>query len=459
MKDFINKFPNGLELQRITTLNKYKELYENNQYSIFGVHDIIKNQYKDVKDLMYLAHAIPARISEFYGDFVQGDTARLLINNTTGVKNDDEFVAQIVYENDLKEKIYDYAVEQSEFGYVVLLGYVDENSFFKIDAAPQDQYFPQADGSVIFATYKADPNDNTHKRLLLLTQHYKIEGGNVVIERQAFETNEKGVATKTIGLDIFSTLLGKTLNPTDTIEGLDELPIRQIDNGKRAKWGFGKSDYHDITPQLAEINERATHSSTQLLKNLDAKMVLPKSMFNEDGKAKYTEAYAMENTNEVEPKYIINSNPLLTETREHIMFELKMVSFLTGVPMFELLKGSMPERVEGLRMQLFSAVRKTDTKRAKIKRGIMDMFRIGFKMTNRKIEQDVEIKFGDVLPTDDLLSAETEATKVRSGLSSRKSAIKRLENLDDTQADDEMKQIANEDRIAGVADTTVPPTV
>ena len=39
-----------------------------------------------------------------------------------------------------------------------MLGRVKEGKFY-IDQVPNDQYFPQRDGSVIFATYFKDPND------------------------------------------------------------------------------------------------------------------------------------------------------------------------------------------------------------------------------------------------------------------------------------------------------------
>lgn len=456
------KFPTATERNRIGTLKDYQRLYDNEQYAVLGIHEIIKKQYKNLADLVYLAHAIPARITEFYGDFVSGDVDRMIIQAGTDNVEDEKFVEEIVFENDLKEKVFDIASNQSEFGFTVLVGRVDEENIYHIDEVATDQYFPQADGSVVFATYKSDPADKSGKRLLLYTQHYHMNdaGTAVVIDRQAWTTDDNGVANAKYDLQAMATILGKdSLEETSTIDGLDELPIRQIDNGKRTKWGFGKSDYADVLPQLAEINERSTQISTQFLKNLNAKTIVPATMLDEDGKVPEGDTYAIDSKEDVTPSYLVNTNAMISDAREHILQEAKFVSFTTGVPMFEILKSSMPERVESLRIQLFSAIRKTTRKRAKLIRAIKDMIRIGFKMTGKTFDQDPVIVFGDVLPTDDNLEATTEATKVGAGLSSRVSSIMRLENVTQADAEKELEKINEEANMAGVLDTSNPPTL
>lgn len=456
----INKFPNTTERERVATLKKYDRLYENEQKAVLGLHKWIEKQFSDQSDILYIAHAIPARISEFYGDFVQGDVSQMVIESAN--EKDSEFVNEIIDGNDLKEKIYDYGVDQSEFGFLVLLGRVEDDNFI-IDTVPQDQYFPQPDGSVVFATYKRNPDVVFNDQYYLYTQHYKKESGNVVIERQAFETGINGIAIKKIDLSVIAKLLGKDeIKDKETLD-IDVLPIVQIDNGRRSKYGFGKSDYADIMPQLAEINERLSQNATQFLKNINAKMLLPdlgEKIVDEDGKIKTgIDAYLvpLENHN-VEARYIVNDNPLISDAREHIIFQLKMISWLSGVPMFELLKTGMPEQVESMRIQLFNAIRKTDTKRAKLMKGIKDILWVGSKLLNKEFEENVIIKFGDVLPIDERVETEIEETKTRAGLSSRRSAIKRLEGYDDEKVDNEMVEISKEEKVAGI-DIDKPPTL
>lgn len=450
------EFPSRTDCDRLATLKKYQSLYDNDAFSVFGLHELIKKQFPVGQALIYLAHAIPARISDFYGDFVRGDTDNMVIMAGTGVESDEDFVKQVVYESDLKEKVYDLAVSQSEFGFCVMLGRLDDDENYIIDEVGQDQYFPQADGSVVFATWKKDPADAQGKNLLLLTQQYSMVDGKCQIECKAWKCDPAGVVQGDYSLEEMGKILGRTLVATSTLD-IDELPIRQVDNGKRQRTGYGKSDYADILPQLGEVNERVSHVATQLLMTLDAKLQMPKSMFDEDGKPKFFNAYALDSNQDPEVKYVTNPNALLAEADTHVKTQLKTISFVSSVPMFELLKESMPDRVESLRIQMFQAERKTQTKRSKMKRALLDMFRIGAKMKGIKLEQDIVIKFGSVLPTDPLIDATTESTKVSAGLSSHKSAIMRLNNYNEEQAEAEMKEIKSEDAIAGVLDTKDAP--
>lgn len=453
-------FPNEVELKRIQTLRKYEKLHDNEQESVLLLHDIIKKQFKDIKDIPYLSHAIPSGVSGFYSDFVQGDADRLVIDVVNGNEAEQAFIDEVIDNNDLNEAIGDYAYNQSEYGFEVLLGYVKDNKFY-IQTVPKDQYFPQADGSVIFATYLFDPTDvKTNlkdRKKILYTQQYKVDGANVVIERKLWQVDTYGRADEELQL----AYAGITALPEEKIENLDRLPIWQIDNGRQTSWGFGKSDYADILPQLAEVNERRTHISTQLLKNLDAKLQLPsiEAMKDEKGNLKPFD-YIMPTKEDVEAKYIINENPLIENTEKHIESQLKMISWTTSVPMFELLKSSMPERVESLRIQLFGAVRKTTKKRAQITKGIRNILYIGYLMINNKeMDGRIAIKYSDVLPTDALQETQIESEQITAGLTSKHSAIKRLHNFTDEEADEEIKIINAENIASGAVNPSEAPTL
>lgn len=448
-----NTFPNVTELTRISTLRNYEKLYMNDQMSVLGLHELIKKQFKKTSDLIYLSHAIPARVSDFYGDFVAGDTEKMVITAGTENDQDEEFVDAIVYNNDLKEKISDIGTEQSEFGFAPLLGYLDEAGDYIIELIPQDQYFPQSDNSVVVATYRVDTRGTDSKKFVLLTKHYYLVGEDLFIDRQAWNCDEKGVAVSPVELSVMASIMGKvSIEPVTKIVGLGDIPIRQVDNTNRNKWGFGKSDYADIIPNLAEINERTSHVAVQLLKNLDAKMQLPSNLFNEDGSVKPFENIAVDSKDSPDSKYITNSNTLMTEAGDHILRELKFISMVTAVPMFELLRTSTPETVEGMRMNMFSAIRKTNRKRSRVKRALNDLIRIGFKMSGKALEQDINFVFSDVLPTNELQNAETESVKVTAGVTSKRSSIMRLEGVDESDAEEELKRIEQENRISGIGD-------
>ncbi len=301
--------------------------------------------------------------------------------------------------------------------------------------------------------------DETEAPLLLYTQLYEEAGEKVTITRQVWSTDVDGMAVDDLGEAILKVYFNQS--PTETLD-IDEIPVVQIDNGKPTKWGFGKSDYCDIMPQLAEINERRTHIATQLLKNLDAKIELPEreDMKGENGSLKYFEYIMRADKNEPETRYITNENPLIEATEKHITSQLQMISYITDVPMWQLTETTtQPETVGGMKIKMFSALRKTNRKRMKMKKGVEHIIEIGFKMLGKEMAGTVVLDFSEVLPNDNLEDAQVEEIKTRAGISSRRSAIKRLENYSEEELDEEMQTIKNEEVQSGAVNPNDVPVL
>lgn len=458
-----NVFPNATEIERINTLEKFDKLYENRQREILPLHQIIKKQYKNNEDIIYLGHAIPAKIADFYGDFVQGDVNRMTLDYDDDDANVETF-ENIVIDNEIEERINDWATQQSISGYCVLLAYVVDGRIVIQDVDP-DQYFPQSDGSVIFATYFRDyktlneaVTDHSQADLLLYTQHYTEANGKVVIERKVWSTDVDGKAKEDLGEEKLKMYFD--VEALETLD-VDTIPVVQIDNGRKTKYGYGKSDFADIIPQLTEINERRTHIATQLLKNLDAKIELPEraDMKNDDGSLKYFEFIMRADKDEPETRYVTNDNPLIEATEKHIMSQIQMISFLTDVPVWGLTENSSPEKVESMKIKLFAALRRTDRKRAKMNRGIEKLIEISFKLLGKEMNGKIVLQFSTVLPTDDLVDAQVEEIKIRSGLSSARSAMKRLENYTEEELDKEQELIRNENISSGAVNPNNVPVL
>jgi len=447
-------FPSETEIKRITTLKKYDDIEDNKQFSALGLHPLVRKHLSD-SDLIYISHAIPSKVSEFYADFVSGEEDKLQF--IVGDDKQQELVDHIVDFNDLVEKIYDFAYDQSEFSFVVLLGRVEDDEFI-IDAVPQDQYFPQRDGSVIFASYVVKPNaTDPTTDVWLYTQHYRIENGHVVIERELHDTLVGSLKGSKVELSKYDT----SLLPREEIKELAYLPIVQIDNGRKRGTGFGKSDYEDILSNLSEINERVSQIAIQFLKALNAKMILPASMKNQEGGVNPFEYVMIDDNSQmrIQPQYLSLNNPLINEAYTHIEKQINMISFVTSVPAFELTGNTQPERVESLRIKLFSAVRKTTRKRMKMKNGLDWLIRIGLMMKGIAEPEKITIKFGDVLPEDALTEANIEELKLRNGLISKRSAMKKLDGMTDEQVDAEIEEMNGENAVAGVFPQNNPPQI
>jgi len=449
------KFPNVNEMVRMSVVSKFIKILDNQQFEVLGLHHLIKKQLKDSKAQdVYVSHSIPEKIADFYGDLVQGNVQDMVIES---IDEGEEFnaIEETVNFNELKEMVYDIAYDQTGLGYAILLARV-ENGQIIIDQVPQDQYFPQLDGSIIFASYvkrtDADVNAdwNDKRNYWLYIQHYSIPQEKVVIERSLWTVNSDGQKAEQITLEKYN----PALQPLENLY-VDELPIFQIDNGKRRRDGFGRSDFANILPQLSEVNERTTQQAIEFLKNIDAKLQLPKGIMKEDGELKQFDYYEVDKDSP-EVKYITNDNQLLDAVDKYIDRQLRFISWATAVPMFEMTGSGAPERVETLRIKMFQAQRKADTKRSNIRLGLKYILRIGLKLAGYSDVADIKVEFSDVLPTDPLTVAQTEAIKVREGLTSKRSSIKRIENYDDDTLDEELALIQSENKIAGI-DVNIPP--
>jgi len=138
---------------------------------------------------------------------------------------------------------------------------------------------------------------------------------------------------------------------------------------------------------------------------------------------------------------------------------MQFISMRTGVPFFEMDRSGNPEQVEAMKIRFFKANRITNTKRSRITKGLKKLLKIGFQMLGKKLEGNITIKFSDVLPTSELNTVQVEGQKVTFGLSSKKKAIQRLENVSEEDAVAELQQIASEAVIAGGVNPNNPPTI
>ena len=144
---------------------------------------------------------------------------------------------------------------------------------------------------------------------------------------------------------------------------------------------------------------------------------------------------------------------MMGEADKHIEKQLSFISFFTSVPMFALLSnGSVPERVESMKMRYFDAMRKADAKRVKIKMGLDWALRIGLMMLGIKEPDPIDISCNDLIFNEPEVNANIEEVKLRNGLTSKRSAMKRLDNLTDDEIDNELKEISDEEKISGIGD-------
>jgi len=447
-----SNFPNSNELKYIEKIDTLRNLLNNLQYEELGLHDLIMNHMKSDqrKDVLYIAHALPHKIADFYADFVQGDSRKVnIISQADDGSEEASKVEEIASENNLQRRIYDFAYDQTGYGKTILLGYVDENEVFRIQQIRPDFYFPQKDGSIIFASLVlTSESDNEHDYRYYIQHYQKDDSGQVFIERSLYEADGRKAGDR-LKLSEYSTSI-----PEMEELGITEYPIIELRNGRKDM----ASDIEPIMPQLDQINERMTQVAIQLLKNLNPKLQGPEGILDEQGQLKDFEAIEVRE-GDADLDYVTNENAMIERAEKFVERQVQFISFITSIPVSDLIRQSaQPTTAEALRTRMHGAMSKAQTKRGQIIPELEKIIQIGLKLTETTDDpNNITIEFGPVLPEDEVQKTQVEQMKLNMGITSKRTAMKRLDGLTDDEVDAELERINNEQAQAGFQ--TNPPTV
>lgn len=442
------KFPNEKEKKRLESLRKYEELYDGEHFALFGIKDYFVDGSKEQKKL-YIAVNLPALISEYYADMVVADGIY--------VDTDDEQVQEVVNDiysrNSLDVAFYESSITTSKSGFSVFRVRVDAFERVIIEEIPVDQYFPQADGSIVLASYITLVSSMTGKKFKFLYKQVYTQAtptSNVMLTHELWKVNGQKDPTERVPVTDYMPNIESDIMDT----GFPIMPVFQINNSKSSKSSFGKSDYKDPMPLFDEINNRITQISVQLIKHLRARIAVPAGTLDQEGAVKVSESDVFEvGDGDKMPQYITNSNPLIDSGFAQLDKLILLVSAVTKIPAEEMGypgKGGA-EKPEAMRIKLFSTIRKVSRKRIYMEQVIIDMMNLALLLKGVKLPSDQErfelrVKWTDALPIDDNLLTERLNAQVQGGLKSKRKAIRELQDIYDTELDEEIALIEEENQ-------------
>lgn len=452
-------FPSDEDAARLKTLSRLEKLYTGQHFKVFGMKDYFKAS--DInKGKMYIALNLCALISEYYADMIIGDGVYFDVpNEGEDGKELQKSINEIVERNDLDRRLFEVAVTQSKSGFgVIRVAKDDITGEALIQEVPVDQYFPVWSGAIdpkmtecTLASYidLADEKGKTKEYIYKQIYSYTVNG-SVYLEHQLWSTKSIANADGTYGkhqdarkpISLFDSSL------TDgVIDGITQIPVFKIDNIRGSGSIYGKSDYDDISDLIAEINNRITQISIQLVKNLNAKLAVPRGTITDDGTVQSTgtELFEVgEGEGAFVPKFILNENPLIKEGFNQIEDLTRQVSAITKIPMdvFGIDTKGGAERVEAMRMRLWNTLRKATRKRIYFDKTLKNIIRMCVKVeTGMDVDSDIKVVWSDILPEDKLEKTEMLVSQVAGGLKSPKKAVKELQDLDDADLEEEMAMI------------------
>lgn len=456
MKHF---YPPKREKGRFLELKKYKDIYDGDHINVFNhqkPHLYINNINKKI---LYIAVNLAAKISEYYSSLILGDGIFFDVDDN-GVQ---EQVNEIVNQNDFDITLLEGAIDQSRYGYFLLrvrTGTLEgEEGKAIIEQVPNDQFVIEFTHDLkakikrleLFAFIRM-MNEKGKEIKYLFKEIYlypngKVEEEEVELRKELWRVDINNQPEEKVNLEILDpNLSGKDSEMT----GLNFIPARLINNSKPSGVNFGKSDYKDLMDLFEELNDKVSMISKQLMKHMNSKIAVPQNTLDDDGNLRASEADIFEVADgEHPPSYIVNSNPQIDQGFKHIEHIIRDIAAIAQMPLQSLgfdTKGGV-ESPEGFKLKNFETEQRINKKRLYMDTPLQFIINTALFLESETDKQKIEVVWSDVLPEDLKITTEVLALQVNSGLKSKETAIKELQELDEEQLEEEIARIAEDNKI------------
>lgn len=238
------------------------------------------------------------------------------------------------------------------------------------------------------------------------------------------------------------------------------LLVEHVPNWRLDDMFYGISDYHDIESLIDEMNNRISRISRVLDKHENPKLILPPGImkYDEVNQRYYVEKEDLEAV-EVDPdgptgdlpKYLVWDAQLEAAFKQ--IEQLLQILFLiseTSPDAFGMGKQGVAESGRALKFRLLRTIGKINRKQLYFHESLKNILYaaqvLDVEWGRGGYEPGIpDIQWPDPLPKDPVEAATTETARVSAGLTSRESAIKRLDGLEGEQLKEELDRI-NEER-------------
>lgn len=443
------KYPYEESVERINGYSYYNKLLAGEHFDAFALKGD-RNFTIGYAKLRYVVCNFAGLVSKVSADFLFGKEAHVI------AEKNKEWIEELFFKNKMRTKCYESSITNSALGDSVFRVRAKDNEIVIEEISP-DIYFPHIYGEKI----KAQPNV---EEIAWIQKDANIEyllreiHGPGFIEIKAYVT-DSGKIDKEIEIEEYNKIFGtnyKKLEATNIPYNL----IVHIPNYRLKRGYFGTSDYLDIDELVFALNNRMTKIENILDKHSDPILAIPEGVLDEDGRVKRESLTMFEMDSEGnKPEYIVWNASLESAFKEvDKIVEMMLLFSETNPDVFGLSKGSAAESGRALRMRLIRTIAKTFRKQLYYRQGLQEISMIaqelakanGYTVMGKKISGDIEIpevKFGDGVVVDERDVVETESIKLENGTTSKKRAIMRQEDVNESEADDIIEEIKSQDSV------------
>lgn len=234
--------------------------------------------------------------------------------------------------------------------------------------------------------------------------------------------------------------------------GVNRSLLVHVPNFRHGSRYWGLSDYYDLEPLFDALNNRVSKTDRILDKHANPKLVLPAGSTDGGGVVRLSEMDLYEVSTAQESaavKYVTWDGKLEAAIR-HADSLIDQIFRLAEVSpaAFGLDKAGNIESGRAMRMRFIRTQAKMARKRQYFDVGTRRVLWLAQKL--RQVHGGgpapvaIEIHWMDGIPDDYNESVDVESVRIQAGLTSRESAIKRIDNVDDAQARAEIQRMQEE---------------
>jgi hypothetical protein len=465
------KFPPSSEDARLKRYTGNRQLYETDHDEVFG--QWFRTIRHDTDASLEILFDFPRRLSNLWASLLVGDSPTFAPSGGEGEDRTEvkKRLGTLVQKSGLNAALRECVVDMSRFGDGLLKTRKDEGGVV-VEAVSPELWFPVVERGnvrkikqhVLAWTFEEDRSDGvfsqiagafagTSKKYLYAEIH---SPGSV--EYRLHDVGHDGRISSQVSDQKARELFGEWV-PSETHAAKGMLVVH-VPNRRTSNRLHGYDDYKSIEGDVMEIEVRLAQWSRINDRHADPPMVGPRITPPTDADElarvasgeKYITVEATGAGDDVTlPQYVTWDQNVesikgeIEELKEHLF-----IASETSPTAFGVSRTGYAESGTSLALRMQSEQEKSGDMRTFLDAGAKEVILLATSLDGAPIE-DADIGWKDGLPQDKKEQTEIEVQRLERRLTSRKRAIMRLYDMDEEEAEEEMKRIDEELESASVA--------
>lgn len=434
---------------RLARYARYQDLFEGNHARAFeNLSAFVPSRRRRI---IYLTANYAGLISKLSADLLFGETPVFNAADGPGLESlkaiiRDNSLPTVLYESELSASFRGDAVFRVRWG---KRHETDPEETVIIEEVPAYSYFVESSPDNVREVL-SESVAWVHRVPGQRTCYLRVEEHTPGLIRQsAYALSE---SSGKVGAQVpLSRVYGDAAPMEEESTGVDRSLLVHVPNFRHGSRLWGMSDYYDLESLFDAVNNRLSKTDAILDRHASPKLVLPIGATDAKGEIRLSDMDLFEAGSVAEGSVVryVTWDAKLEAAFQHLEHLQDQIFRMAEVSpaAFGLDKAGSIESGRAMRMRFIRTQAKIARKRQYFDIGVRRVLALAQELKavyGGPDPVDIEIHWMDGIPDDYIEAVEVERSRVEAGLSSRETAIRRIDNVDEAQARNELQRIRNE---------------